>query len=429
MKRILLLSTAFLAFFYVISISQNVFAESAKKSPAKKKIQQLPSLEVSPAEVFDNQSLRGLRFEERFLNLGVDQKFTVLERDLIKVQVKNFIPPLLVPAIGNHAFVLPPGLFQIATSFKFVNVRGEDWYKNGEIDPAHGQNPVTRRFLTTSIRYGFDLDKKYFHSFTAVLNVTYENSESSGMVTLPDIGNGAKRVHNGGASEGIQDLNLMIKKKLWDQGNKPIGWAIAAGVYFPTGSTDEMAGDDGVICVTDTCTRATFKRFGNGHLPAGRQLGTGQMSYKIGTFFTRQLLPGDLPSSLAGTKFDRAALHWGATYRFNFENNGMDRGDKATIFGSAVVPVYKDYASIQFSSVSMWQQMDTYEGNFKFPNGTNWDPRPDFRGGWLSLVGPSLIVSPDPIVRMTFSYLKSVVRPAYGASPPWVANIGMSFVF
>jgi hypothetical protein len=163
MKRILLLSTAFLAFFYVISISQNVFAESAKKSPAKKKIQQLPSLEVSPAEVFDNQSLRGLRFEERFLNLGVDQKFTVLERDLIKVQVKNFIPPLLVPAIGNHAFVLPPGLFQIATSFKFVNVRGEDWYKNGEIDPAHGQNPVTRRFLTTSIRYGFDLDKKYFH--------------------------------------------------------------------------------------------------------------------------------------------------------------------------------------------------------------------------------------------------------------------------
>jgi hypothetical protein len=50
-------------------------------------------------EVFDNQSLRGLRFEERFLNLGVDQKFTVLERDLIKVQVKNFIPPLLVPAI------------------------------------------------------------------------------------------------------------------------------------------------------------------------------------------------------------------------------------------------------------------------------------------------------------------------------------------
>ena len=90
MKRNLILSTFFLAFFCVISISQNVFAESAKKSPAKKKIQQLPSLEVSPPEVFDSQSLKGMRFEERFLNLGVNEKFTILERDLIKVQVKNF---------------------------------------------------------------------------------------------------------------------------------------------------------------------------------------------------------------------------------------------------------------------------------------------------------------------------------------------------
>ena len=428
MKRNLILSTFFLAFFCVISISQNVFAESAKKSPAKKKIQQLPSLEVSPAEVFDSQSLKGMRFEERFLNLGVNEKFTILERDLIKVQVKNFIPPLLVSAIGNHAFVLPPGLFQIATSFKFVNIRGKDWYKDGEIDPAHGQNPITRRFLTTSIRYGFDLDKKYFHSFTAVVNVTYESSESSGMVTLADNGNGAKGVHNGGASEGLQDLNIMIKKKLWDQGNKPIGWAVAVGAYFPTGSTDEKVGDDGNIAVGTTYP-VYFQRFGDGKLPAGRQLGTGEMSYKIGTFWTRQLLPGDLPSSLAGTKFDRAAIHWGATYRFNFKHDGFDRGDKATIFGSMVVPVYKDYASVQFSSVSMWQQDDSYTGGFKFPNATTGVPRPALRGGWLSLVGPSLIISPDPIVRMTFSYLKSIIRPVTGASPPWVANIGASFAF
>jgi hypothetical protein len=428
MKRNLILGTVFFAFFCVISISQNVFAESAKKSPAKKKIQQLSSLEVSPAEVFDSQSLKGMRFEERFLNLGVNEKFTILERDLIKVQVKNFIPPLLVPAIGNHAFVLPPGLFQIATSFKFVNVRGEDWYKDGKIDAAHGQNPVTRRFLTTSIRYGFDLDKKYFHSFTAVVNVTYESSESKGMVTLPDIGNGGKEVRNGGASEGLQDLNIMIKKKLWDQGNKPIGWAVAAGAYFPTGSTDERVGDDGLITVNKG-TPVFFQRFGDGKLPAGRQLGTGQMSYKIGTFFTRQLLPGDLPSFLAGTKFDRAALHWGAAYRFNFKNDGFDRGDKATIFGSMVVPVYKDYASVQLSSVSMWQQDDSYTGTFKFPNASAPVLRPALRGGWFSAVGPSLIISPDPIVRMTFSYLKSIIRPVTGASPPWVANIGASFAF
>ena len=50
-------------------------------------------------------------FEDRFLNLGVDEDFTKLERGMIKDQVKNFIPPLLVPAVTGHAYVLPPGLF------------------------------------------------------------------------------------------------------------------------------------------------------------------------------------------------------------------------------------------------------------------------------------------------------------------------------
>ena len=80
------------------------------------------------------------------MNLSVDKKFTKLERDLIKVQVKNFIPPLLVPAIGGHAFVLPPGLIQVATNFKFVNVQGEDWAENGDFDPTHRQQTVQRRF-------------------------------------------------------------------------------------------------------------------------------------------------------------------------------------------------------------------------------------------------------------------------------------------
>ena len=40
------------------------------------------------------------------------------------------------------------------------------------------------------------------------VNVTYESSESSGMVTLPDNGNGAKEVHNGGASEPFPDFKI-----------------------------------------------------------------------------------------------------------------------------------------------------------------------------------------------------------------------------
>ena len=372
------------------------------------------------------------KFEDRMLNLGVDEDFTAMERGHIKDQVKNFIPPLLIPAVGGHAYVLPPGLFNFSTNFKFVNVDEDDWA--GDPNNIHRENQVQRRFITSSLKYGFDLDRKYFHSFTAVLNLTYESSVNRGPVRLPDVGNNAKSVYNTGTSEGLQDINIMLKKKIWDQGNKPIGWAVAAGVYLPTGQHDAKAGDDGVISVKDdttgTVTKPTFKRFTDtGELPAGRQLGNGEMSYKIASFFTRQFLPGDMPSFLEGTKFDRAAAHWGFAYRFNAEHDGVDPGDKATIFGSLVVPVHKDYVSVQMSSINIWQENDTYEGNFKFPNKSATAPRPDFRGGWMSLVGPSIIYSPDPLVRFTATYLQRVKQPSLGPSPSYVVNLGASISF
>ena len=373
-------------------------------------------------------------FEDRMLNLGVDEDFTVMERGHIKDQVKNFIPPLLIPAVGGHAYVLPPGLFNFSTNFKFVNVDEDDWYKDGMIDPIHRENQVQRRFITSSLKYGFDLDRKYFHSFTAVLNLTYESSVNRGPVRLPDIGNNAKSVYNTGTSEGLQDINIMLKKKIWDQGNKPVGWAVAVGLYLPTGDTSAKAGDNGVISVKDDTTGAvvkpTFKRFTDtGELPAGRQLGNGEFSYKVASFWTRQFLPGDMPSFLEGTKFDRAAVHWGFAYRFNAEHDGVDPGDKATIFGSLVVPVHKDYLSAQVSSINIWQANDTYEGNFQFPNSSTPAPRPDFRGGWLNLVGPSIIYSPDPLVRFTATYLHRVSAPSKGPNPPYVVNLGAAINF
>ena len=371
-------------------------------------------------------------FEEKFLNLGVDEDFTKLERGLIKEQVKNFIPPLLVPAIGGHAYVLPPGLFNFSTSFKFVNVDEDDWA--GDPDNIHRENQVQRRFLTSSLKYGFDLNKKYFHSFTAVVNLTYESSVNRGPVRLPDVGNNAKSVYNTGTSEGLQDLNIMIKKKIWYQGNKPIGWAVAAGVYLPTGNSSMKAGDNGIISVKDettgTVTKPTFKRFTDtGELPAGRQLGFGDFSYKIASFWTRQFLPGDMPSFLEGTKFDRMAVHWGMAYRFNPEHEGVDPGDTATFFGSMVVPVYKDYLSAQVSTINKWQENDSYDGDFKFPNKSAAAPRPDFRGGWLNLIGPSLIYSPDPLVRFTATYLHRVKAPSLGPSPSYVVNLGVAITF
>ena len=76
--------------FFLCSVSW-----ASDKNSTSKNVQ-LPAPKVSPSEILDSDYLQGRRFEDRFLNLGVDKKFTILERDLIKVQVKNFIPPLLL---------------------------------------------------------------------------------------------------------------------------------------------------------------------------------------------------------------------------------------------------------------------------------------------------------------------------------------------
>ena len=81
------------------------------------------------------------------------------------------------------------------------------------------------------------------------------------------------------------------------------------------------------------------------------------------------------------------------------------------------------------SSINIWQENDTYEGNFKFPNKSATAPRPDFRGGWMSLVGPSIIYSPDPLVRFTATYLQRVKQPSLGPSPSYVVNLGASISF
>ena len=113
---------------------------------------------ISVAIASDNTALSG-QFEDRMLNLGVNEDFTIMERGHIKDQVKNFIPPLLIPAVGGHAYVLPPGLFNFSTNFKFVNVDEDDWA--GDPNNIHRENQVQRRFITSSLKYGFDLDRKY----------------------------------------------------------------------------------------------------------------------------------------------------------------------------------------------------------------------------------------------------------------------------
>lgn len=381
----------------------------------------------------------GKQFEERLLNLGTEEQFETLERNLIKDQVKTFIPPLLVPTVGGHAFVLPPGLFQVATNVEFLNLGGDDIFKDGKPNPIDIDKGVRRQFYTASIRYGFDLNRKFLHSFTAIVNIPYQSSVSTGDVILPSGGGGAGvdpgryLVKNSGHASGLGDISLFIKKKVWDQANFPVGLAFAAGIYFPTGSDQEKAGDNGRISVDrpdGSTVNTMFRRFSDdGRFPAGLQPGRGTVSYQLAGFVTRQFLPGDMPKFLAGTPLDRGVIHFGGFHRFNREHDGIDAGDLSVAFFTGLVPVYKDYVSLQFTNINLIQQADSYQGTFRFPGTTNAVPRPPFRKGWTSLVGPGLIFSPDPIIRITATALFRVKAPTLGPAPPFVVNIGTSFAF
>jgi len=447
-------------------LGQRLTVAQVQEEPEEKKGEKdepLPELiPLGQPEIQKGPRYFGEKFEERLLDLGANEDFTLLERNLLKAQVKSFIPPLLVPAFAGHAFVLPPGLFQTAVNFRFTNISGDDFNKDGKNDPIHELNGVRRQFLTLSLFYGFDLGVKYLHSFTARLNIPWQNSQTTGPVQLPDIGGslGSVNVSNGGNAQGIGDISLFLKKKVLDQANEnrffgipfPVGMAVAAGVFFPTGSNDEKAGNDGKITLSPSngpfagcpngaglpasvgCPNPTFGRFSDdGRLPTDLQPGNGDFAFQIASFVTRQFVPGDMPDFLAGTVFDRAAIHLGGFAKFSRSADGISRGTKHVAFFTAVLPVYKDYLSFQVHNINTVQNRDTYKGKFTFPNqiGTAQagGKRQSFRGGWTSLLGPSLVFSPDPLIRMTATALFRIKEPELGPSPPYVINFGTSFIF
>ena len=398
----------------------------------------------------------GKQFTERVLDLGVGQPFIEVERSLFKAQIKTFIPPLLQPVVGNSAFILPPNTWQVATNFKFANLVGDDFFLNGNPNPTNRDKGTRRQFLTLSIRYGFDLNMKYLHSFTVILNVPWQNSHAAGSVFLPS-GAGPVQVDNGGSIQGLGDISLFLKKKVLDQANEnrlfgiriPVGLAIAGGIFFPTGDHNDTFGNNGTIRVVPAtgcgmtpggapvCPTPTFKRFGNdGRGPSFLQPGTGTVSFKFGAFFTRQFVPGDMPDFLAGTAFDRAALHWGMAHRLNFKHDGVDAGDKTTLFAIYSMPVYKDWLSLQVNSINFYRQFDSYDGVFCAPNNATCQANPALAParqsatqGWTSLFGPSFIYSPDPVIRLTATALFRIKEPNLGPAPPWVVQLGTTVIF
>lgn len=429
--------------------------------------------------------------DDEFITLGTDQgiggeDFMRFDRNQIKYQIQQFIPPLLQPALVGHSFVLPPRALRVSLSSRFASIDGNDFFHGSDPNLAVFENfSVHRTFVDLDIFYGFDLNRKYLHSFTLRVNIPYLDSRTDGFIHP----NGVPFIDllNQGSSRELGDIGVFLKKRVVDQGNFPVGLAIAGAVFMPTGKNDATFGDhgfilarrpdpdgDGVQASFDQVieqlggpqnffngawrvpadvlqnapriltpfpfNRGVFGRFSaDGRLPAVLQPGTGSFSYLIGGFLTRQFEPGDFAS--LGRFPGRSAFHLGLLHRFNQEDDGIDPGDLTTFFVSFVKPVYKDFLALDLTLLGFHQEEDRYAGKIPEPEiildeatGQRFFEfalvdRPSFSKGTSAFLTPSLIYSPDPQIRFTATGLIRVVSPELGPAPDLVVRLGSSVTF
>lgn len=187
-----------------------------------------------------------------FLNLGTEDSiyggsdFYSHDRTQIGNQIKTFIPPLLTPAVTQHAYVLPPGSFRLDFSQRHISLDGNDFFKDGEpnID-TFGDFKVDRQLSDLDLFYGFDLNKKYLHSFTVRLNIPFRNVQTNGAVHP----NGQQFIglENAGSDAHLGDIGVFLKKKVLDQANSGFGLAVVGAVFLPTGSNEATFGSNGRI--------------------------------------------------------------------------------------------------------------------------------------------------------------------------------------
>lgn len=188
-----------------------------------------------------------------------------------------------------------------------------------------------------------------------------------------------------------------------------------------------------------------FGRFSDdGRLPATLQPGTGRFGYLLGLFLTRQFASAEMPG--------RSAVHLGVTHRFVAEKDGIDLGDTTTFFASFVKPLVRDLLAVDVTFVGFNKQDDEYRGKIPEPEIHSCVPadigvvaacgavgdevftfelvdRPSFSGGFTGFVGTSLILSPDPQIRITLSTLFRVIEPDLGPAPDLIARAGFEVIF
>lgn len=419
-----------LVFFLLESNSVEEAVDEPSKLASKPIISKVPSGVISNPPDVDPDSI-----ENDYLKMGIERSYSDQQRYSIQDQIQSFIPPLYEPVLTQSAFVLPPGALRFQTSYRHAaGMNAGDVAGQQKIGARFADFDLQRSFVDFDAFLGLD------HNLTLRVNVPFAFSTMDAELK-PGFFEPVSVFPQAG-SRAIGDVSVFLKKKFVDQGNFPVGLAGVAALRIPTGADDErfdprttvniMGADmllplpavDAAGMPIPGSADGTFRRFSNdGRLPAPLQPGLGTWGGSLGLFATR-ILEG-------GSFYGRGAFHAGALYELRPEHDGIDPGDEATFFVTAVKPVYGDMLSLDLSYIVKDQQNDSYAGLMLVPTamGPQVMGRPTFSGGTTQFLGASLIVTPNPLFQVTFSGLMRTAKPEIGPSPDFVFRVALQYTF
>lgn len=372
----------------------------------------------------------------RFLDLGVRKSYIGAERRRLIDQIHTMIPPIYEPAFSPfHGYTLPPGAFRISLgSDRFVN--NHDFGRDEAYARFFDDVKVENQHVELDVAYG--LDENHTLRVLTPLRSTIISGTGKAFRIKPMV------MSMDGQGFGLGDVQVLLKRKWFDQAYKPFNFATVFGVQLPTGDRDNRFNDAQTI-VMDGMAMAVSGLSGGPkvdlfsddlRLPNSAQPGTGSWGATFGAMATRQLTWNGR----------RGALHAGVLYKAFKDNAEGVRPGNELIFAASWVrpPTSSERFTIDLTVVGRSKQSERFPGLIVHPDADaggmpimNPDgslamfvtPRPPFEHGTVVFFSPSLVVVPKPALRLAFSPLFRVYEPRRGPSPAVRFVFGITSTF
>ncbi|MBI1747510.1 MAG: hypothetical protein HYR55_13105 [Acidobacteria bacterium] len=372
----------------------------------------------------------------RFLNLGVRREYIAAERRRLIDQLHTMIPPIYEPAFSPfHGYTLPPRAFRVAlNNDRFINNHdfGRDKVYARFFDNIKVQNQV----VNLDLSYGLD------HNDTLRMVVPFRSTIVSGTGKAFRIQPMVMTMN--GTAFGIGDVQLLVKRKWFDQAYKPFNLATVFGVQLPTGKHDGRFNDAQTIIMNGMAMPVSATAGGpkvdlfsdDQRIPNDAQPGTGSWGAIFGVMGTRQLTWNRL----------RGALHGGLLYKAMKNNSAGVRPGNELVFGVSYVrpPLESERLTLDFTLFGRNKQSERFPGLIMHPeadaNGMPimtpdgmlrmfTTPRPPFEHGTVLFMSPSIVIIPKPALRLTVSPLFRLYEPNQGPSPAFRLVFGATVTF